>query len=100
MARLTIDEAVIALDQARIANARLNAMADVLAHPQLAARDRWREVATPAGPIRALRSAVEPVGEVALAPVPALGEHTDVVLAEIGINTEEVRQLRDRGVIA
>jgi len=100
MGRLTIDEAVSALDRAKIANARLNTMADVLTHPQLAARDRWREVQTPVGPVRALRSAVEPVGEVPLAPVPSLGEHTDAVLAEIGLNAEEIRQLRDLGVIA
>jgi crotonobetainyl-CoA:carnitine CoA-transferase CaiB-like acyl-CoA transferase len=100
MSRLTIDEAVDALDGARIASARLNTMADVLAHPQLAARDRWREVQTPAGPIRALRSAVEPVGEVPLAEVPALGQHTDAVLGEIGLNAKEVRHLRDLGVVA
>jgi crotonobetainyl-CoA:carnitine CoA-transferase CaiB-like acyl-CoA transferase len=100
MGRLTIDDAVAALDRARIASARLNTMADVLAHPQLVARDRWREVQTPAGPIRALRSAVEPVGEVPLAAVPSLGEHTDAVLAEIGLNAEELHQLRDQGVIA
>jgi len=100
MSKLTIDEAVAALDQAQIASARLNTMADVLAHPQLAARDRWREVQTPAGPIRALRSAVEPVGEVPLAAVPSLGAHTDAILGEIGLNAEEIRQLRDLGVIA
>jgi len=100
MSKLTIDEAVAALDQAQIASARLNTMADVLAHPQLAARDRWREVQTPAGPIRALRSAVEPVGEVPLAPVPSLGAHTDAILGEIGLNAEEIAQLRDAGVIA
>ncbi|HMC69174.1 MAG TPA: CaiB/BaiF CoA-transferase family protein [Mycobacteriales bacterium] len=100
MGKLTIDEAVAALDAARIASARLNSMADVLDHPQLAARDRWREVQTPAGPIRALRSAVEPVGEVPLAAVPALGAHTGSVLGEIGLNAEEIRQLRDLGVIA
>ena len=100
MGTMTIDEAEAALDRARIASARLNTMADVLAHPQLVARDRWREVQTPAGPIRALRSAVEPVGEVPLAPVPSLGAHTDAILGEIGLNAEEIAQLRDAGVIA
>ena len=100
MGRLNIDEAVDALDRARIASARLNTMADVLTHPQLVARDRWREVQTPAGSIRALRSAVEPVGEVPLAAVPSLGEHTDAVLGEFGLNAEELHQLRDLGVIA
>jgi itaconate CoA-transferase len=100
MSRLTIEEAVSALDRARIASARLNTMADVLAHPQLVARDRWREVETPAGTIRALRSAVEPVGEVPLAPVPSLGQHTAAILDEFGFNAEEIRELRDAGVVA
>jgi len=99
MARLTIDEAVDALDGAQIANARLNPMADVIAHPQLVARDRWREVATPAGTVRALRSALEPVGEVPLAPVPGLGEHTDAVLAEFGYDATDIRNLRDAGTV-
>lgn len=100
MSRLTIDEAVDALDRARIASARLNTIADVLDHPQLVARDRWRQVRTPVGTIRGLRSAVEPVGEVPLAGVPSLGQHTEAILAEIGLNAEEVRQLRNRGVVA
>ena len=100
MSRLTIDEAVDALDRARIASARLNTIADVLDHPQLVARDRWRQVRTPVGTIRGLRSAVEPVGEVPLAEVPSLGQHTDAILAEIGLNAEEVHQLRNRGVVA
>jgi itaconate CoA-transferase len=100
MSRLTIEEAVSALDRARIASARLNTMADVLAHPQLVARDRWREVETPAGTIRALRSAVEPVGEVPLAPVPSLGQHTAAILDEFGFNAEEIRELSDAGVVA
>jgi len=79
-----IDAAVAALDAAQIANARLNDLADVISHPQLAARDRWRQVETPVGTVRALRGAVEPTGEVPLAPVPALGEHTDAILRELG----------------
>jgi itaconate CoA-transferase len=100
MSRLTIDEAVSALDRAHIASARLNTIADVLAHPQLVARDRWREMETPAGTIRALRSAVEPVGEVPLAPVPSLGQHTSAILGEFGLNTKEIRALHDAGVVA
>ena len=54
------------------------------AHPQLRARDRWREVGTPGGPIRALLPPVTVPGrEAAMGPVPALGEHTAAVLAEL-----------------
>jgi len=100
MAALTVDEAVAALDAAQIANARLNDLADVLVHPQLEARDRWRTVMTPVGPIRALRSAVEPTGEVPLADVPSLGQHTDAVLAELGYLPDAVARLRDAHVVA
>ena len=99
MAKLTVDEAVAALDAAHIANARLNDLADVIAHPQLAARDRWREVSTPIGTVRALRSAVEPTGEVPMEHVPALGEHTDAVLGELGYDAESILRLRETHVI-
>jgi crotonobetainyl-CoA:carnitine CoA-transferase CaiB-like acyl-CoA transferase len=81
MASLDVGAAVAALDAAHIANARLNTVADLLGHPQLVARDRWRMVATPVGDVRALRSAVEPVGEAPMGAVPALGEHTEAILA-------------------
>ena len=100
MAALTIDDAVVALEAAQIANARLNDLADVLAHPQLVARDRWRDVTTPVGPVRALRSAVEPTGEVPLDEVPALGQHTGPVLDELGYSAQEMARLRHEGVVA
>jgi crotonobetainyl-CoA:carnitine CoA-transferase CaiB-like acyl-CoA transferase len=100
MGLLAVDAAVTALDAARIANARLNTVAELLEHPQLAARDRWRTVETPAGPMRALRSAVEPVGESPMGPVPALGQHTDAVLTYLGLPDEAITELRDKGVVA
>ncbi|HET6911320.1 MAG TPA: CaiB/BaiF CoA-transferase family protein [Mycobacteriales bacterium] len=100
IAALDIDVAVAALDAAQIANARLNDLADVIAHPQLTARDRWREVETPVGTVRALRGAVEPTGEVPLAPVPRLGEHTDAILGELGYDAAHVAHLHDSGVVA
>lgn len=73
------------LDAAGIAHARQRTMAEFAAHPQLAARDRWREVVTEAGPVRSLVPPVtagwpEPTGA-----VPAVGEHTAAVLAELGL---------------
>ncbi|HET6818001.1 MAG TPA: CaiB/BaiF CoA-transferase family protein [Mycobacteriales bacterium] len=100
IAKLSIEDAIGALDDARIASARLNAVSEVLDHPQLAARDRWRETSTPVGVVRALRSAIEPVGESPMGPVPALGEHTDRVLHELGFDAEQVTKLRIDAVVA
>jgi itaconate CoA-transferase len=78
---MTPDEAVALLDEAGLASARLRTPAEFAAHPQLAAR--WREVDTPAGPVRALLPPVTMPGrEAAMGAVPALGQHTDSVLAQ------------------
>ena len=74
------------LDEAGIANARLRTPQEFAAHPQLQARDRWREVDTPGGPVRALLPPVSAPGrEAAMGPVPALGQHTAAILAELGL---------------
>ena len=96
----TADEVVALLDAAQIANARVNDMHEVWAHPQLAARGRWREVDTPAGPIPALL----PPGSWETGPprmdaVPALGEHTDAILAALGYAPERIDALRAEGAI-
>jgi crotonobetainyl-CoA:carnitine CoA-transferase CaiB-like acyl-CoA transferase len=81
----TADEVVKLLDAAGIANARLRAPADLPEHPQLVARDRWRTVGTPGGPVDALLPPVEMSGvEPVMGAVPGLGEHTDAVRAEFG----------------
>jgi crotonobetainyl-CoA:carnitine CoA-transferase CaiB-like acyl-CoA transferase len=73
------------LDAAGIACARLRSPAEFAAHPQLAARDRWREVETPGGPVRALLPPVSMPGpEAAMGAVPALGQHTAAIRAELG----------------
>ncbi|MBF6355723.1 CoA transferase [Nocardia higoensis] len=80
--------------------AQLNDMKGLIAHPQLSARDRWREVGTEAGPIRAV---LPPMTfsdvEMRMDPVPALGEQTDAVLAELGSTPEEIDRLRAEGVV-
>jgi itaconate CoA-transferase len=80
------DELVSLLDEAGIANARLRTPEEFAAHPQLEARDRWREVDSPGGPLRALLPPVSVPGrEPAMGAVPALGQHTAAVLAELGM---------------
>jgi itaconate CoA-transferase len=82
-AALTPDEVTARLDAAGIASARLRTPAEFAAHPQLAARDRWREVDTPGGPVRTLLPPVTVPGRTpAMGAVPAPGQHTDSILAE------------------
>jgi itaconate CoA-transferase len=80
-------EAVVArLDAAGVANANVNTMADFWSHPQLKARNRWREAATAVGPIPALVPPGLPMGlEPRMDPVPELGAHTEAVLREFGL---------------
>jgi itaconate CoA-transferase len=86
LASMSADEVVTLLDAAGIATARLRTPTELAAHPQLAVRDRWREVDTPAGPIRAVLPPVTVPGrEPVMGRVPALGEHTAAVLAELGL---------------
>ena len=99
---LTLDaEALIArLEEAQIANARMNDMHGVWQHPQLKARRRWTEVDTPAGPAPAL---LPPGTGEAFAPrmdaVPALGEHTENILCALGWSSERIQQLKRDGAI-
>jgi crotonobetainyl-CoA:carnitine CoA-transferase CaiB-like acyl-CoA transferase len=86
LATLTATEVEARLDAAGIANARLRTPAEFAEHPQLAARDRWRDVATPGGPVRSLLPPVTVPGrEAAMGAVPALGEHTAAILDELGL---------------
>jgi itaconate CoA-transferase len=86
LARLTAEQATALLDEAGIASARMRTPAEFAAHPQLAARDRWREVGSPGGPVLALLPPVTAGGrEAAMGDIPAAGQHTDTILAELGL---------------
>ena len=97
---MTSQDVVALLDRAGIANGRLNEPMDVWNHPQLAARDRWRDVGTPGGPIRAL---LPPFTfgdfEAVMGDVPALGQDTDTVLRELGYTDAEIADLRGAGAV-
>jgi len=97
---LSSEQVVQRLDEAQIANARVNDMAAVWAHPQLAARQRFTEVGSPAGPIAALwPPALPPSFEPRMDPIPALGQHTDALLAEFGFDDATVARWRRDGVV-
>ena len=82
------------LDAAGIANARVNDMAGLWAHPQLAARQRWCSVDTPAGPVQALLPpGANSAFDYRMEAVPAVGEHSAAILAELGWSAERISAL-------
>jgi itaconate CoA-transferase len=99
LSRYSADQVLARLDAAQIANGKLNTVGDLLEHPQL--EHRWAEVGSPAGPLRALPSPVSIGGGAvpALGDIPAVGEHTDEILAELGFAAAEVAALRDAGTV-
>jgi itaconate CoA-transferase len=98
--RLTADEIVARLEAAQIANARMNTVQEFLQHPQLAARQRWRDVDSPVGSLLALIPPADVEGvEPVMGAIPSLGQHTDDILHEIGFDAPTVTGWRQRGVI-
>jgi len=91
--RLSAEELVRRLDAAQIANARVNDMREVWNHPQLRARKRWDEVDTPEGPVTSLLPPGLMGGEARMDRVPALGEHTEAILAELGLSPAQIAAL-------
>jgi itaconate CoA-transferase len=97
---LNIAEVTERLEAAGIANAQMNEMRDLWAHPQLQARGRWAEVGSSVGVIPALlppgdNSSFEP----RMDPVPALGQHTHAILAEIGLSHADIVELESDGAV-
>ncbi len=99
-AALTTGDVIARLEAARIAWARLNSVGGFLDHPQLAGRDCWREIGSPAGPLRAMIPPVRIDGvEPAMGDVPALGQHTDAILDELGVGRDTIAAWRKEGAI-
>ena len=99
-ASLSVDDVVARLEDAQIANARVNDMQGVWDHPQLKARDRWREVDSPSG---LLPSLLPPGHNTAFTPrmdgVPDLGQHTGSILGELGFSAEDQARMAAGGVV-
>ena len=99
-ATLSAEQVVARLDDAQIANASVNTMADVWAHPQLRARERWVPVETPGGPMPALLPPGLPAEfEPRMEAVPALGAHAEAILRELGYAQNEIARLRAAAAI-
>jgi itaconate CoA-transferase len=99
-ATLTTEQLIERLDASGIANARINTPEEVWEHPQLKARDRWREMDSPVGLLATLLPAVTMPDFVArIDAVPALGEHTERILSELGYTSGDIVALRKAGVV-
>ncbi|MCY1481234.1 Formyl-CoA:oxalate CoA-transferase [compost metagenome] len=97
---LKAEEVVERLEQAQIANAHVNDMQGLWNHPQLKARDSWREIGSPVGTLPAMlppgrSNAFEPRMDA----VPGLGEHTDKLLAELGYTPADIQRMHDSGAV-
>jgi itaconate CoA-transferase len=100
LGELSSQETIERLERAGIANARMRTVSEFIEHPQLAARDRWREIHSPPGPLQALlppaaMANTDPV----MAPIPGVGEHTDEILEELGYDQGAVAALRREAAI-
>jgi len=99
-ASLTAEQVVARLDAAQIANARMNDMHDLWEHRQLKARGRWTEVETPAGKMPALLPPGIPnTYSARMDGVPALGQHTNAVLTELGYSVDAIEVLRSQHIV-
>ena len=98
--RLRASDIVARLEEAQIANARMNSVQEFLEHPQLASRKRWRDIDSPVGKLSALVPPADLEGmEPVMGPIPSLGQHTSLILNEIGFDAPTLAGWRQRGVI-
>jgi crotonobetainyl-CoA:carnitine CoA-transferase CaiB-like acyl-CoA transferase len=97
---MTSAEVGALLEQHGIANGRLNDPLATWNHEQFSSRDKWREVMTENGPVRALLPPFQFTDfEAVVGDVPSIGQHTDQVLAELGYAPSEVAALRQSGAL-
>jgi itaconate CoA-transferase len=97
---LTAEKIVHRLEAADVAHARMNSVAAFLDHPQLTTRGRWREIGSPAGPLRALAPPVQlENADPVMNAVPALGEHSQAILEELGFDRGTIGRWRQEGAI-
>jgi itaconate CoA-transferase len=99
-ASLSRAQVIERLESAKIANASVNTMGDVWAHPQLAERKRWREIQTANGPVPALiPPATSSAFTARMGKIPALGEDSAAILGQLGYSQDDITAFAEQGVI-
>lgn len=94
------EEVIARLEASGIAYSEMREMEEVWDHPQFAARGRWREVGSPAGPLPALAPPANLEGiEARMDPIPALGEHTESILRELKYGDGDIARMKSEGVL-
>jgi crotonobetainyl-CoA:carnitine CoA-transferase CaiB-like acyl-CoA transferase len=100
LATVSRAEVVRRLEEADIPFGSVNEVAEFVEHPQLAARDRWRQVGSPAGPLAAMIPPFDLEGmSPRMGPVPDVGDHTDEILIGLGYEEDEIVKMHDEGVV-
>jgi crotonobetainyl-CoA:carnitine CoA-transferase CaiB-like acyl-CoA transferase len=98
--QFTVDQVIVKLEQAQIANARLNDMAGLWNHDQLKARNRWVDVDTPVGPIPSLLPpGLNDSYDYRMDAIPDVGEHTRAILSEIGLSEVQIQEMANSQAI-
>jgi itaconate CoA-transferase len=98
--QLSAEQVIARLEEAQIANAHVNTVADMWQHPQLKARGRIAQVDSAAGPLAALLPpGVHSGFDYRMDPIPAVGQHTEAILRELGRDEQAITRLRMAGAI-
>ena len=93
--QLDAEQVIARLEEAQIANAHVNEVGGMWEHPQLRARERIAQVGSPVGPLAALLPpGVHSGFDYRMDPIPAVGEHTEAILRELGRSGDAIAALR------
>jgi itaconate CoA-transferase len=99
-AQLSIEAVTQRLEDAQIANAQVNTMKDLWDHPQLGARHRWRYVDSPSGDLPALLPpGLNDQYDYRMDPIPAVGQHSEAILEELGLSSDQIVHLKNSKTI-
>ena len=99
----SVDEVLAVLDAAHVPVGRIYTVADIAADPHYQARGMLQPLRLADGSMLVVPGVVP---KLSLTPgghrrnAPALGQDTDAVLREISLTTDQIRALKDRGIVA